>query len=169
MPSNLQKERLRKLRLISIFQVDTISTTLELDGNTVECHDDALLEEDEERMSLLISRSCGHPMMNKSLCKELASYLCVEFSELYGIVSRSAEDVEAMLTNVRATSKQLLYEGRLMLSNLRNYTCFLLLILLYAVVLFISFQPHILFNIIYKISQGLAYFICLFVLYLLFR
>jgi len=138
MPSNLQKERLRKLRRMSIFQVDTISATLELEGNTIECRGDTLLE-DRKRMCLLFSRSCRYLMMHESLCKELALYLRVESSELLSIVSRSVNDVKVMFANrgiattikARTTSEQLLYEGRLMLSDSGRYI-YILLLLLYV-------------------------------------
>jgi len=50
----------QKMRHISIFQVDKISTTLQLEEYIVKSQDGALLEEYQESMSLLISKTSRH-------------------------------------------------------------------------------------------------------------
>jgi len=98
-PSVDQEGRLGKIQHISIFQVGKISTTLQLEEHIIKSQDDALLEEDQEIMSLLISKTSRHLTRDSKLCMQIASYLDVPFSELFGIVKGSLEEVEVMFAD----------------------------------------------------------------------
>jgi hypothetical protein len=85
---------------ISVFRVDKITVARELEGFIVEGQDNTLLEDDEGRMSLLISRTCPDSMIHVVLWKELALHLCIESSEFFNTVSSgSPEEIEIMLVN----------------------------------------------------------------------